>query len=76
MFGAYARAALAIPLAVLVDGILDFIGPAFLPLLGSEGAPLYEGFSALIENSLLIMLVAIAAGVLARAVVESNPRGA
>lgn len=72
MFGAYARAGLTIPVAVLFAAILQWIGPMFLPMLGAETTPLYRGFAALVDNALLIMLVAIAAAVLARAVVESN----
>jgi len=40
-----------------------------------ESGPLHTAFTALIENALIIMLAAIAAAVLARAVVESNARG-
>ena len=75
MFGAYFRAALTIPIAVLSAAILQWIGPMFLKYQGPESSPLYSGFSALIENALLIMLAAIAAAVLARAVVESQGGG-
>jgi len=42
MFGAYARAALAVPIAVLVGGIVEYALPFFLPLLGSESTMLYR----------------------------------
>jgi len=76
MFGAYARAALAVPIAVLVAGILEFVVPFFLPYMGPESSMLYRSFDFLAANSLFIMLVAIGAGVLARAYVESGPRRA
>ena len=73
MFGAYARAALAIPIAILFGGLVEFIVPFFLPLMGPETGMLYRSFDFLTEYGLFIMLVAIGAGVLARAYVESTP---
>jgi hypothetical protein len=72
MFGRYARAALAIPIAVVCAGILEYILPFFLPFM-AKGGLLYRSFDWLGSNSLLLMLVAIAAGVLAGAAAESNP---
>jgi hypothetical protein len=73
MFGAYARAALAVPIAVLVGGIVEYALPFFLPLLGSESTMLYRTFDFLTEYAIFLLLVAVAAGVLARAYVESTP---
>lgn len=73
MFGRYARAALTIPVAVVSAGILEFITPFFLPYVGAESSLLYRSFDWLGSNALLLMLVAVAAGVLAGAVAESTP---
>lgn len=73
MFGRYARAGLAIPVAVVCDGILEFIIPFFLPYMGAESSLLYQSFDWLAGNALFLMLAAIAAGVLAGAAAESSP---
>jgi len=57
---------------VLCGAILQFIVPVFLPYQGPETSLLYRSFDALSENAVFIMLIAVAAGVLARAVVESD----
>jgi len=81
MFGAYIRAALTIGVAVLSAAVLQFIVPYLLPYVAATGVEesnqtmLYNFFSTLSENALLVMLAAIAAGVLTRAVVESGPGG-
>ena len=72
MFGAYIRAALTVGVAVLGAAVLQFMVPYFLQFQGESDSLLYRSFEGLAENALFIMLVAIAAGVLARAVVESN----
>ena len=72
MFGAYIRAAITIGVAVLSGAILQFLVPFFLPFLGPEGSMLYRSFDGIAENALFIMLVAVGAALLARAVVESN----
>ena len=74
MFGAYLRAALTIGVAVLSAAILQFIVPFFLPYQGAESSMLYNAFSTISDNALLLMLAGIAAGVLARSVVESGVR--
>jgi len=74
MFGAYVRGGATIVIAVLVGALLQFIVPMFLPYLGPDDSLLVQSFSALAENAVFIGLIAVAAGVLARAVVESNPR--
>lgn len=73
MFGAIARGALTIPIAVLVSGIIQFTTPFFLPYLGAQDSLMYRSFDYIGGNALFIMLAAIAAGMLARAYVESNP---
>jgi hypothetical protein len=73
MFGAYARAALSVPIAVLLGGILEYALPFFLPLMGSENTMLYRSFDFLTEYGIFLMLLAVGAGVLARAYVESTP---
>lgn len=72
MFGPYIRAALTIGVAVLAAAILQFIVPFFLPYLGPTDSMLYQSFSAVSANGLLIMLAAVAAGVLAAAVKRSR----
>ena len=72
MFGAYVRAGITIGIAVLSAAILGFILPFFMPFLGPEEEILYQSFDALQEWALFIMLAAVAAGVLARSVVESG----
>ena len=73
MFGAYGRAALAIPVAVLMGGFLEFVLPFFLPFMGSEETMLYRSFDFLTDYGVFIMLIAVGAGVLARSYVESTP---
>ena len=75
MFGSYLRAALTIPVALVAAGIIQFATPFFLPYMGPEASLLYRSFDFLGGNAFFIMLLAIAAGVLSRAYVESGPRG-
>ena len=75
MYGVLLRAPLYAGAAVLIGGVLEFIMPFILPFLGPQDAMLYRSFDAIAEYGLLIMLAAVAAGVLARAVVESNVGG-
>lgn len=72
MFGRYTRAALTIPIAVLISGILQFTTPFFLPYLGPKDEILYQSFDYIGSNALFVMLIAVAAGVLAGAYAESN----
>jgi hypothetical protein len=72
MFGAYARAALTIAFAVLIAAVLQFVVNPLLAFLGPESSLLYRSFSGLTENALIIMLIAVGAGVIARAVTESG----
>jgi hypothetical protein len=72
MFGAYIRATITVGIAVLSAAILKFIVPMLLPYIGPEDSYLYNAFNGVAQNALLIMLAAIAAGLIARAVAESN----
>jgi hypothetical protein len=72
MFGGYIRPVLNIGAAVLVASLLSFIALFFLPLLGPTDAMLHRSIKGIIDNALFIMLIAIGASVIARAVVESN----
>jgi len=72
MFGGYIRAVLGIGAAVLVASLLSFIALFFLPFLGPPDAMLHRSIKGIVDNALFIMLIAIGAAVIARAVVESN----
>jgi len=72
MFGRYFRAAITVGIAVLSAAILNFVVPFLLPYQGPQDSMLYQSFAAVADNSLFLMLVAVAAGVLAAAVKESN----
>jgi len=72
MFGAYLRGAITVGVAVLSAAILNFIVPFLLPYQGPQDGMLYQSFSAIADNSLFVMLVAVAAGVLAAALKESQ----
>jgi len=72
MFGAYVRAAATLAFAVLAAAVLQFLIAPFLGFLGPETSLLYRSFSGVAENALLIMALAIGAGVIARAVTESG----
>jgi len=75
MFGAYIRAVLNVGVAVLVAALLQFIIPFFMPFMGDEESLMYRSLDTLADNALMIMLIAIAAGLIARAAVERSPRG-
>lgn len=72
MFGAYVRAAATLAFAVLAAAVLKFLVSPFLEYLGPESSLLYRSFNGLAENALIIMLIAVGAGVIARAVRESG----
>lgn len=75
MFGAVARAALAVLGAALLAAVLQYIAGFMLPFLGPQDELLYQSFNAIAENSLTVMLVAVLAGLVAAAAVEASPRG-
>jgi hypothetical protein len=72
MFGAYLRAALTLAFAVLIAAVLQFVVSPLLTFLGPESSLLYRSFNGLAENALLIMALAVGAGVIARAITESG----
>jgi len=72
MFGRYFRGAITVGVAVLSAAILNFIVPFLLPYQGPEDGFLYQSFAAVADNALFVMLIAVAAGVLAAAVKESQ----
>jgi len=72
MFGSYIRAALTAGASVLFASVLQFIVNPMLPMLGAEDSLLFRTFDAVTEYALLIMIVAVGAAVIARAVTESN----
>jgi O-antigen/teichoic acid export membrane protein len=75
MFGAYIRATITVGIAVLVAALLKFIAPFFYPYLGPEDSLIYQSFQGIADYGLFIMLLAIGAGLIARAVVESDAGG-
>lgn len=72
MFGAYLRATITVGIAVLSAAILQMVLNFFLPLIGSDGEYLYDIFGGVSDYALFIMLLGIAAGIVARSVVESD----
>jgi hypothetical protein len=72
MWGAYLRAAATLAFAVLAAAVLQFIVSPLLGFLGPESSLLYRSFNGLAQNALLIMALAVGAGVIARAVTESG----
>jgi len=72
MFGAYLRAGLTIAFAVLASAVLQFLIDPLLAFLGPQNSLLYRSFAGVAENALIIMLLAVGAGVIARAVAESG----
>lgn len=74
MFGAFLRAALSAAIAVVIAAILGFVAPYLLPYMGPQDELLYQSFKSISDNSLIVMILAICLGLLARAVVEANPR--
>ena len=75
MFSSYLRASVNLAFAVLLAAILGFILQFFMPMMGPEEALLYSTFDALQTWMLFLMIVAVLAAILARAVVERNMVG-
>lgn len=71
MFGTYLRAAAALGGAVLVAKLIEWLVPMLVPYMGETIVA--RSFESLANNALLIALIAIAVGVIARAVNESDP---
>jgi hypothetical protein len=73
MFGAYVRGAGTAAFSVLIAALLQPFLSFFLAFLPQESL-LYRSLNAIGENSLLIMLLAVGAGVIAAAAVQSGGR--
>jgi len=74
MYGAYIRGGITTAGVALIGAVLNFVLPYLLPYLGPQDELIYQSFSAVGNNVVLIGLVAVGAGVLAAAVTESSPR--
>lgn len=72
MFGDLVRAALSIPIAVLVGKLLEWILGFILPLYASEDTNLYAALSAVQEHAIFIMLIGIGASLIARATIKAR----
>jgi len=75
MFSAYLRAGINLGFAVLLASILGFVLQFFMPMMGPEDGLLYSTFDALDTWMLFLMISAVLAAVLTRAVVERNVGG-
>jgi len=72
MYGAYIRGGITAGAVALVGAVLNFILPYLLPLMGPEDEILYQTFSSVGNNAVLIGLIAVGAGIMAAATAESN----
>lgn len=75
MFSKYLRDGINLGFAVLLAAILGFILQFFLPMMGPEDGLLRSAFASLDRWMLLLMIVAVLGGILARATVEGNLGG-
>ena len=75
MFSEYFRAGVNIAFAVLLAAILGFILQFFIPMMGPEDGLLRSTFEALDTWMLFLMITAVLAAVLTRALVERNIGG-
>ena len=75
MFSSYLRASVNLAFAVLLAAILGFILQFFMPMMGPQDGLLYSTFDALQTWMLFLMIVAVLAAILVRAVVERNMVG-
>lgn len=73
MWGAVARAALAVLVAALLAAVLEYFAGYVLPYLGPEDELLYVSFEAIAEHALTVMVAGVLAALVAAAVVESSP---
>ena len=72
MFSAYLRNAVNLAFAVLLAAILGFLIQFFLPYMGPQDGLFYQSFTALEQWALFLMIAAVLASILVRAVVESQ----
>jgi len=75
MFSAYLRAGINLAFAVLLASILGYVLQFFQPMMGPEDGLLYRTFDALDTWMLFLMVTAVLAAVLTRAVVERDVTG-
>jgi len=72
MYGAYIRGGITTVGVALVGAVLNFILPYVLPYLGPEDELIYQSFATLGNNTVMIGLIAVGAGMLAAAAAESS----
>jgi len=72
MYGAYIRSVLYIGGAVLLSAIISIVATPLLAFQGPTDSLLYESFAFVIDEALLLMLLSIALGLVARASVEGG----
>ena len=75
MFGAFVRGGIGLGVAVVVGEILAFIIPFLLPYQGPEDSLFYRSLDALAEWGTFLLIAAVLAALLARAVVEGGGPG-
>jgi hypothetical protein len=75
MLPTYFRAGINLAFAVLLAAILGFVLKYFIPLMGPPDSLLRSSFAALETWILFLMIVAILAGVLVRAVIQGSLGG-
>jgi H+/Cl- antiporter ClcA len=73
MWGAVLRSALVSAAAALIAAVLSYILARLLPLMGPDDGLLYRSFASISDHALAVMILAILAGLIGRAVVESTP---
>jgi len=76
VFSSYLRGAVNLVFAVLLAAILSFVLAFFIPMMGPEDSLLRGTFEALDSWMLFLMVGAVLASILARALVEGNVGGA
>jgi hypothetical protein len=72
MYGAFIRGGLTAVVAVFMGAVVEWLVPFFLPYQGPESGMMYQSFAWLGNNATFLMIIAVGAGVLARAAAESN----
>jgi len=74
MWGAVLRSALVAAAAALLAAVLSFILARLLPLMGPQDNLIYTSFASVADHALAVMFLAVLAGLIGRAVIESSPR--
>ena len=73
MWGAVLRSAIVSAVAALLAAVLSYILARMLPLMGPSDGLLYRSFASISDNALAVMVFAVLAGLIGRAIVESAP---